>query len=102
MATLRADKRNKNYMEIIKPFPGKIFVKPDKTDLGAFEQVDSRVSESGTIVCVGREGHEELKDLEVGDKVYFKAWGMDSAEIGGVKYFVADADRKNLLCKIIP
>ncbi len=95
--------------EIIKPFPGKIFIKPDKTDMGAFEQVDSRVSESGTITHIGglkkdMEGYEfpDGTPLRGGDKVYFKAWGMDAVEIEGVKYFVADVDRHNLLCKIIP
>lgn len=84
-------------MEII-PFPNKIFIRPDKTDLGAFEQVDSRVSESGVITHLPE--HNVDMGFEVGDKVYFKAWGMDSVEIEGVKYFVADVDRHNLLCKI--
>ncbi len=82
-------------MEII-PSHGKIFVKPEKTDLGVFEQVDSRVSESGVITHVA----EDCSDWKVGDKVYFKAWGMDAVEIDGISYFVADVDRHNLLCKI--
>ncbi len=88
-------------MEII-PFPGKIFIKPDKTDLGDFEQVDSRVSESGTVVYLSPSfPSDTLLGLSIGDRIYFKAWGMDSAEIEGVKYFVADTDRHNLLCKIL-
>ncbi len=98
-------------MEIV-PFPNKVFIKPDKTDLGAFEQVDSRVSESGVVAYVGEgisQGYPTPtgfslyeSSLKVGDKVYFKAWGCDSIEIDGQKYLVADADRQNLLCKIIP
>lgn len=87
-------------MEII-PFPNKIFIKPDKTDLGAFEQVDSRVSEMGIVTHLGYRSDDVLFNLMVGDKVMFKAWGMDSVEIDGEKYFVADTDRKNLLCKIL-
>ena len=82
-------------MEII-PAIGKVFVKPDKTDLGAFEQVDSRVSESGTVTHVG----EMVASLQVGDKIYFKAWGADSVEINGEMYFVMDIDRRNILCKV--
>ncbi len=96
-------------MEII-PFPNKIFIKPDKADMGAFTQIDSRVSESGVVTHVGHSEltsngilpHGTIKEalIKVGDKVMFKAWGMDVIEIEGQKYFVADLDRKNLLCKI--
>ncbi len=83
-------------MEII-PAKGKIVIHPEKTDLGAFEQVDSRVSERGVITHIG----EGVDFWQIGDKVIYKAWGMDSFEEDGVKYFVADLDRKNLLCKIL-
>ncbi len=92
-------------MEII-PFPNKIFIKPDKADLGIFEQVDSRVSESGTVVFLGamlsgvKMDYKGKNELKIGDKVYFKAWGMDTIEIEGSMYFVADIDRKNILCKV--
>ena len=82
-------------MEII-PASGKIFIKPDKTDLGVFEQVDSRVSESGVVTHVA----ENESRWNVGDRVYFKAWGIDSVEIENERYFVADVDRHNLLCKV--
>lgn len=78
------------------PSSGKVFVKPYKTDLGAFQQVDSRVSERGKVAYVA----EDCNWYKQGDEVYFKAWGMDSVEIDNELYFVADIDRKNLLCKI--
>ncbi len=82
-------------MEII-PFPNKIFIRPDKQDLGGLEETDSRVSESGVVTHIGT-GVEFVK---VGDSVRFKAWGADSIEIEGVTYFVMDVNRMNLLCKV--
>lgn len=88
----------------ITPFPTKIFIKLDTMKAGALDLTDQNVlSEGGEIVAIGNLVSPwwkvwNLFRLKVGDRVRVKAWGLDSVDINGEVYYVADKDTKALLC----
>lgn len=85
------------------PFPGKVWLKLETMKLGGIElKGDNMVSEVGVVVALPPTDHPFLKGhfpLKLGDRVYFKAWGLDHIQIDGEDYYVADLDSKAILGK---
>lgn len=75
----------------IQPAHNKIQIQVQEASIGALTMTNQIVNEFGTVIAFGKTVAEKMPDLQIGDKIYFKAWALDEVkdEDGTVYYWIS-------------
>ena len=82
---------------MIEPLENIVYLKIDEVKVGG---LDTSSRNSAVEVAVVESVGEGVKNLKKGDKIFVKAWGVDSISYNDKKYYFVNIDTGAVLCKI--
>ena len=80
----------------IEPLPGIVQLKIDQAKIGVLDTSSRNTAVEFAEIAAKGDG----VNMEIGDKVFVKAWGVDIVEYNGEKYYFVNVENKSILAVV--